>query len=336
MKFGRKPCLETCLNNLPPASFELKTALSAAQAGEKILSRYFADLASAAIETKTTDDQYQGIVTRADIEAERAVVAEILHAFPNHEFLAEEEHTSSKDAEHLWIIDPLDGTNNFAHGIPHFAVSVAYYHHGQAQCGVVLNPSTGDVFTSQRGRGAWWNGIPVKVNQHQSLDQTMIAVGFYYDRGAMMKATLQAVEALFEKNIHGIRRFGTAALDIVQVGLGRFGGYFEYQLSPWDFAAARLFLEKQEAASRLAPATHCHCRKHLSWQAIRSFIRNCWESSRNSPITNSDQRSRSTARSTDGQRSGRNSPGLVKLPPTPISFLSSSLPPSSFKSGPTE
>ena len=77
-----------------------------------------------------------------------------------------------------------------------------------------------------------------------SLENTMIAVGFYYDRGEMMKATLNAVEALFQKKIHGIRRFGTAALDLVQVGLGRFGGYFEYELSPWDFAAARLFVEE--------------------------------------------------------------------------------------------
>ena len=225
-------------------SLEMATAIAAACAGERILTRYFADLASAGIQTKTTNREYEGIVTQADVESERAVVAEVRKSFPDHLFLAEEEHTSTKDAEHLWIVDPLDGTNNFAHGIPHFAVSVAYYHDGVAQCGVVLNPSTNDMFTAERGRGAWWNGNQVAVNQHQVLSETMIAVGFYYDRGAMMKSTLQAIESLFEQNIHGIRRFGTAALDIVQVGLGRFGGYFEYQLSPWDFAAARLFLEE--------------------------------------------------------------------------------------------
>ncbi len=225
-------------------SLELATAILAARAGESVLSTYFADLASAGIQTKTTNEGYQGIITQADIEAERAVVTEIRRSFSNHRFLAEEEHSSTPNAEHLWIIDPLDGTNNFAHGIPHFAVSVAYYQNGRAQCGVVLNPCTGDLFTAERGRGAWWNGVLVAVNQHQSLSETMIAVGFYYDRGAMMKSTLRAIEALFEQEIHGIRRFGTAALDIVQVGLGRFGGYFEYQLSPWDFAAARLFLEE--------------------------------------------------------------------------------------------
>lgn len=225
-------------------SLELTTAQHAAEAGAKIITRYSNDLANANIRNKSNETEYEGIVTQADVESEKAIVDAIRAAFPDHEFLAEEEHTQTIDAEHLWIIDPLDGTNNFAHGIPHFAVSVAYYRHGQPFCGVILNPSTGDVFTCQQGRGARWNDNRVTVNDHSSLEQTMIAVGFYYDRGAMMRATLDAIEGLFRSNIHGVRRFGTAALDIVQVGLGRFGGYFEYKLSPWDFAAARLFLEE--------------------------------------------------------------------------------------------
>lgn len=222
----------------------LTTALAAANAGATIISKYFADLGSAGIENKTTNCEYEGIVTQADVESENAIVARIKQDFPNHAFLAEEVHSDSVQAEHLWIIDPLDGTNNFAHGIPHFAVSVAYYKNGQPECGVILNPISGDQFTCQRGEGAWWNGNRSRVNLHTSFPETMIAVGFYYDRGAMMRATLAAIEDLFQANVHGIRRFGTAALDIVQVGLGRFGGYFEYKLSPWDFAAARLFLEE--------------------------------------------------------------------------------------------
>ncbi len=236
-------------------SEELSTALTAAKTGEAILKKYFADLASAGIENKSTDQQYQGIVTQADVESEQAIIQTIRNAFPDHQFMAEEEHADSatENAEHVWIIDPLDGTNNFAHGIPHFAVSIAYYQNGSAQTGVILNPSTGDLFVAEKGRGAWWNGNQVKVNQHKSLAETMIAVGFYYDRGAMMKATLSAIEECFSNNVHGVRRFGTAALDLVQVGLGRFGGYFEYQLSPWDFAAARLFLE--EAGGKLTTCT---------------------------------------------------------------------------------
>ncbi|MFK7767763.1 MAG: inositol monophosphatase [Mariniblastus sp.] len=236
-------------------SAEMTTAIGAARVGETILKKYFADLASAGIENKTTDQQYQGIVTQADVESEQAIIATIRAAFPDHQFMAEEEHAdgSAENEEHVWIIDPLDGTNNFAHGIPHFAVSIAYYRNGVAQMGVILNPSTGDLFTAEQGGGAWWNGNQVHVNQHRSLSETMIAVGFYYDRGAMMKATLNAIEACFQQNVHGVRRFGTAALDLVQVGLGRFGGYFEYTLSPWDFAAARLFLE--EAGGKLTTCT---------------------------------------------------------------------------------
>jgi len=145
------------------------------------------------------------------------------------------------------VIDPLDGTNNFAHGIPHFAVSVAYYRQGKAQCGVIIDPCRNDTFTAELGAGAFWTKpdgtkIRASVSQHASFEDTMIATGFYYDRGPMMQATLAAIEELFQQNIHGIRRFGTATLDLVQVGLGRFGGFFEYKLAPWDFAAARLFV----------------------------------------------------------------------------------------------
>lgn len=235
------------MNNPIDQSLELTTAVAAAESGAKILKRYFADLGSAGIQTKQTGQEYQGIVTQADIEAERAIVAEIKKTFPDHEFLGEEEHAASTDAEHLWIIDPLDGTNNFAHGIPHFAVSVAYYREGEARCGVVIDPCRNDTFTAELGNGAFWlssDGTRTRasVNQHTSFEDTMIAAGFYYDRGPMMQATLAAIEELFQQNIHGIRRFGTAALDLVQVGMGGFGGYFEYKLSPWDFAAARLFV----------------------------------------------------------------------------------------------
>ena len=147
------------------------------------------------------------------------------------------------------MIDPLDGTNNFAHGIPHFAVSVAYYREGKPQCGVIIDLCRNDTFTAELGAGAFWfkpdgTKIRASVNQHASFEDTMIAVGFYYDRGPMMQATLAAIHDLFEQDIHGIRRFGAAALDLVYVGLGRFGGFFEFTLSPWDFAAAALFVRE--------------------------------------------------------------------------------------------
>ncbi len=222
----------------------MSVAIEAARAGGEVASRYFADLDSAGIVGKTQDERSEGLVTKADVEAEQAIVATIRRTFPDHHFLGEEEHSDSVDAEHLWVIDPLDGTNNFAHGIPHFAVSVAYYRNGQSVCGAILNPATDELYTAVQGGGAFLNSRPVQVNAHQRLNETIIATGFYYDRGAIMKATLAAINDLFEQDIHGIRRFGAAALDLVYVGAGRFGGFFEFTLSPWDFAAAALFVEE--------------------------------------------------------------------------------------------
>ena len=222
----------------------LKVAIAAAEVGEKITSGYFSDMSSAGVIEKNQDQQSEGLVTKADVESEQAIVTTIRETFPDHYFLAEEEHSDSVDADHLWIIDPLDGTNNFAHGIPHFAVSVAYYRNGQPHCGAVLNPVTGEMFTAVQGGGAFLNSQPVQVNTHQRLNQTIVATGFYYDRGRIMKATLAAMNDLFEQDIHGIRRFGAAALDLAYVGVGRFGGFFELTLSSWDFAAAALFVRE--------------------------------------------------------------------------------------------
>jgi myo-inositol-1(or 4)-monophosphatase len=198
--------------------------------------------------------QHEGfnLVTSADLAAERAIAEVIRQAFPHHELMGEEGLIADASATHLWIIDPIDGTNNFAHGIPHFAVSIGYYLSQEPVCGVVLNPARGDWFWAQRGRGAYANGSRLRVNAHRSLEQTMVGCGFYYDRGAMMRATLATIEALFERQIHGIRRMGTAALDFCGVAAGHFGAYFEYQLNAWDFAAGKLIVE--EAGGRATDA----------------------------------------------------------------------------------
>lgn len=222
---------------------ELALAKQAAATAGEIIRNYFEQGISG--ETKSLDGSQQGQVTKADLDAERAITAMILEEFPGHQILAEEEHSQGgASAEHLWIIDPLDGTNNFAHGIAHFAVSIAYYFQGQPKCGVVYEPVRDDWFVASAGQGSWYNDQPAKVSRESSLDEALIALGFYYDRGELMKRTLATMQDLFEQNIRGVRRFGSAALDLAYVGTGRFGGYFEYTLSPWDFAAARLFVEE--------------------------------------------------------------------------------------------
>ncbi len=184
------------------------------------------------------------MVTDADFAAEHAIVDVIRRRRPGDDVLAEEGHTADVDAERLWVVDPLDGTHNFAHGLPHFAVSIAYYERGEPLVGVVLNPNTNEWYRAIRGHGAFHNDQRVCVNGHDSLNQAMLACGFPYDRDALMDATLAAMGDLIRAEIHGIRRLGTASLDLCWVGLGRFGGFFEYLLSPWDFAAARLFVEE--------------------------------------------------------------------------------------------
>ncbi len=232
--------------------------------------RYFRDGVQirdkSAIGGKTYD-----LVSDADIDSERAIGDYLRAHYRGHELLGEEDLVGNVDAEHLWIIDPLDGTNNFAHQIPHFAVSIAYYHQGLATVGVILNPARDELFTAVRGGGAFFNGERVSVDDSESLSRTLIGCGFYYDRGAMMRCTLAAVEEFFGNDIHGIRRFGTAALDLCQVGCGHFGGFFEYQLSPWDFAAGACSSKKPGAGSPMPEATACRSRQQVSWQATPSY-----------------------------------------------------------------
>jgi myo-inositol-1(or 4)-monophosphatase len=226
------------------ATPELTVAEEAARAASAVLKRYWAE----GVASRLKD--VANLVSDADLDAERAIVGAIRRAYPDHAILGEEEHEGGDAAaEHLWVVDPLDGTNNYLHKLPHVAVSIAYYRAGVAECGVVVNPLTDDWHVAARGRGAYHNGEPVRVSGHERLDQTMVGVGFYYDRGAMMEATLAAIGDFFRAEIHGIRRFGTAALDLCLVGRGCFGAFFEYELSPWDFAAGRLFVE--EAGGRV-------------------------------------------------------------------------------------
>ena len=222
---------------------KLQTARRAAEAGGRVIARAFGQ--GVEVRSKAVSD----LVTDADLESERTIAEVIREDFPGHAVLGEETYRDDASADDLWVVDPLDGTTNFAHGIPHFAVSIGYYRKGEPVAGVIFNPITEDWYWAIRGEGAFANGQRVNVSSAASLNQVLVGVGFYYDRGQMMEATLAAIRDLFRQDIHGIRRFGTASLDLVQVGTGRYGAFFEYELSPWDFGAGRLFVE--EAGGRV-------------------------------------------------------------------------------------
>lgn len=219
-------------------NIHIKVAQEAACMAGKII---IEQLGNTSVSEKTDNN----LVTETDIAAQETIIKKIYDHFPNHGIIAEEQDLSGKyGVPDLWIIDPLDGTNNFAHTIPHFSISIAYARSGQVVMGTIFDPARNEMFAASRNRGSYLNNIPISVSDTNSLQEAIIATGFYYDRGSIMRKTLDSIEKLFEANIHGIRRFGSAALDLCWVACGRFDAYFEYNLSTWDFAAGMLILDE--------------------------------------------------------------------------------------------
>ena len=219
----------------------LKVAEIAAKAGGEVLKKYFRNKIT--ISEKFDSESYN-LVTNADTEAEEAILAVIKKHFPDHSILAEESASKASLGDNTWIVDPLDGTNNFAHSIAQFAVSIAFYHQGKALVGIVYNPISEETFSAIKGQGAYLNGEKISVSKSTTLKTSLVCTGFYYDRGQMMQDTLNAIKELFENNIHGIRRMGAASLDLCFTAAGRFDSYFELKLAPWDFAAGALIVEE--------------------------------------------------------------------------------------------
>lgn len=185
------------------------------------------------------------LVTSEDTASEQSIIETIKSAFPDDSILSEESASKTPiNSDRLWIIDPIDGTTNFAHHIPHYAQSIAFASKGVVMCGVVFNPASGELFYAARGCGACCNGKPIRVSAVSELCGSVIGTGFYYERGALMLRTLESIKRLLAANIQGIRRMGSAALDLCFVACGRYDGYFEYRLSPWDFAAGMLIVEE--------------------------------------------------------------------------------------------
>src|SRR5580704_9196932 len=152
------------------------------------------------------------LVTEADHESEQAVIRTLGHAFPSHAILAEESGASAQSSEHRWIIDPLDGTTNFAHGFPAFCVSIAYEHRGRMQFGVVFDAYHKELFVAARGKGAKLNGKPIRVSRATALATSLLSTGFPYDRRERRRFYLCFWEEMMTR-VHGVRRAGAAALD---------------------------------------------------------------------------------------------------------------------------
>ncbi|MBI2354620.1 MAG: inositol monophosphatase [Deltaproteobacteria bacterium] len=183
----------------------------------------------------------KNLVTEVDRESERLIVEQLLASFPDHSILAEEGEYPRTDSPFCWIIDPLDGTTNYAHGFPWFCVSIGLAEEGVPVAGVIYNPISDELFTAARGGGAFLNGHRVRVSTRAPLRDTLLATGFPYDC-ASDPANNFANFIAFQKVARGIRRAGAAALDLAYVAAGRLDGFWELKLKPWDVAAGVLMV----------------------------------------------------------------------------------------------
>lgn len=207
-------------------------------AGQLLLQRQ-----GSAIESQK--DSSHNLVTEADLESETLICDRLKSLLPSAAFLREEgPSTGDESSAEVWIVDPLDGTNNYAHGIPQFSVSIALVRDGVFEMGVVYDPNREELFSAWRGAGAYLNQRPISVSRRPTLQQSIVCTGFYYDRGELVQKTLGAIDRLFAANVQGIRRLGSAALDLCWIACGRLDGYFEYQLGTWDYAAGALIVDQ--------------------------------------------------------------------------------------------
>ncbi|HRQ38463.1 MAG TPA: inositol monophosphatase family protein [Chloroflexota bacterium] len=184
-------------------------------------------------------------VTQFDQQAETLIVSRLRAAFPDHTLVGEEGGTMNGEGSsaYTWHIDPLDGTTNFAHGFPVFSVSLALVSEGRSLVGVVYDPLRDECFTAVAGQGAWLNGRQLRVSQANSLLRSLLATGFPYDRHTAEHDNVAQV-ARFLKQAHGIRRAGSAALDLAYVAAGRLDGYWEFKLNSYDVAAGLVLVQE--------------------------------------------------------------------------------------------
>lgn len=188
------------------------------------------------------------LVTEADIESEKHIVDTIREKFPEHDIFAEESREKNHvESNYRWIIDPLDGTTNFAHQVPIFSISIAFAVSGEIRVGIVLQPISGELFTAVKNKGAWLNGHPIDASECRSLSDALLVTGFPYDVKKDSRHYMTRFENMLSAS-QGVRRLGSAALDLCYVACGRFEGFWEEHLQPWDTAAGALIAEEAGAS----------------------------------------------------------------------------------------
>ena len=220
--------------------FIKRTGIKAAFESGRLLKSYFGNI------SHTRKKGLVDLVTEADVASEENIIGIIRKSFPEHSILAEESGLEQGDLNHQWIIDPLDGTVNFAHQVPIFSISIAYAFKGTPVMGVVLNPVTGELFSAVAGEGAFLNDRPIQVSDTRIVQESLLASGFPYDLLSIFDTITERMENCL-KAAQGIRRLGSAAIDICAVACGRYDGFWEQNLHPWDTAAAMVIASEAGA-----------------------------------------------------------------------------------------
>ncbi len=192
------------------------------------------------VEFKTGE---MNLVTEADKGSEKLIIDYIHKNFPSHGILAEESGSEHQYAEFLWVIDPLDGTTNFAHGLPLYSVSIGIMKNGETIMGAVADVSRGIIYSSEKGNGAYSGNKKISVSSRNRLEESLLVTGFPYDVREHTEPILSILSS-FLKSSRGIRRLGSAALDFCYIAQGVFDGYWEMYLNPWDFCAGQLIVEE--------------------------------------------------------------------------------------------
>ena len=220
----------------------LNTAVKAARKAGAIINRASLDIDRVRISRKDRND----FVTEVDEACERVIIETLTQAYPSHGFLGEESgltgvSAASKASEYVWVIDPLDGTTNFIHGMPVYCVSIGLLHKGQVTQAVVYDPSRDELFVASKGKGAFLNDRRIRVSKQDRLEGALVGTGFPFKRQAQIDLYLSMFKEISEKAA-GLRRPGAAAIDLAYVAAGRYDAFFEMGLMPWDAAAGSLLI----------------------------------------------------------------------------------------------
>ncbi len=217
----------------------LTIAKRAALSASRILLRHFDNLERLSVTAKQRND----FVSEADVQAEQEIIQILRKTYPNHGILAEESGEQHGHDDYQWVIDPLDGTTNFLHGIPHFAISIGFRHKNRLEAGLVYDPIRQEMFTASRGAGAQINDRRMRVSNIPQMENALLGTGFPFRHPQHQPAYLNFFGSLFGKCVE-VRRAGAASLDLAYVASGRLDGYWEFGLKEWDIAAGALLVQE--------------------------------------------------------------------------------------------